>query len=236
MWLDDDLNINARDIRNVFTKPDKVKDPIDYFTFFFDDEILQLIVDQTNLYSVQRNSESQNLSVDELKSFLGIFVYMGICTLPSISDYWAQDTRVIQVAGIMTRTRFQKIRSHLHFHDNSSVQPDERDRFIKIRPLLAHLRKTCEQLEQEHEVSVDECMVGYKGKMAGNLRQYLPDKPSHRWGFKIFVFAGKSGITYSLIPYQGESTFDEEDLTAQEIDLGVGASAVISLAKRLHDQ
>lgn len=79
-------------------------------------------------------------------------------------------------------------------------------------------------------------MVGYKRKIAGNLRQYLPDKPSHRWGFKIFVLAGKSGITYSFIPYQGESTFDEEDLTAQEIDLGVGASAVISLAKRLHDQ
>lgn len=236
MWLDDDLNINVIDTPNEFTKPHHVKDPVDYFNFFFDDEILQLIVDQTNLYSVQQESQSLNLSVDELKAFIGIFIYMGICTLPSIADYWAQDTRVIQVAGIMTRTRFQRIRSHLHFHDNNSVSPDERDRFIKIRPLLAHIRKKCEELEQENEVSVDECMVGYKGKMAGNLRQYLPDKPSHRWGFKIFVLAGKSGITYSFIPYQGESTFDEEDLTAEEFDLGVGASAVIALAKRLHNQ
>lgn len=213
-----------------------VEEPLEYFEYYFDENILQHILSETNLYSVQQTSEFLEVNMRELKAFIGIFIYMGICSLPSIVDYWAQATRVNQVAEVMTRTRFQKIRSHIHFNDNLSVQPDEPDRFLKIRPLLDHMQMKTEGLEQENELSVDECMVGYKGKFAGKLRQYLPDKPSHRWGFKIFVLDGKSGMNYSFIPYQGDQTFFQEDLSREEIASGVGASAVISLAKRIKDQ
>ena len=95
------------------------------------------------------------------------------------------------------------------------------------------IRERCINLEQEEENSVDEGMVGYKGKMAGNLRQYQPDKPSSKWGFKLFIRSGTDGITYDFIPYSGKDTFDRENLSDEEKAMGVGAMAVISLCKSM---
>lgn len=50
-------------------------------------------------------------------------------------------------------------------------------------------------------------MVPYKGKKAGSLQQYLPNKPK-KWGFKIFVRAGVSGFVYDFMVYTGKSTFN----------------------------
>lgn len=98
---------------------------------------------------------------------------------------------------------------------------------------VSWIRYRCQNLEHETTFSVDECMVRYKGTFAGNLRQYMPAKPSCKWGFKLFVLAGISGITYDFIPYCGSYTFHEEPLTKQELDLGVGASAVIALCRSI---
>ena len=44
---------------------------------------------------------------------------MGIHILPAVRDYWSADLRVNVVADNMNRNRFEKIRSNLHFVDNS---------------------------------------------------------------------------------------------------------------------
>jgi hypothetical protein len=95
------------------------------------------------------------------------------------------------------------------------------------------IRKRCQNLEQEECQSVDEAMIGYKGTMAGNLRQFNPAKPSARWGFKAFVRAGVTGIVYDFIMYSGKCTFDQENVTQEEMTMGVGAMAVISLCKSM---
>ncbi|CAH2015572.1 unnamed protein product [Acanthoscelides obtectus] len=79
-------------------------------------------------------------------------------------------------------------------------------------------------------------MVSYKGTYAGNLRQYIQNKP-HKWGF---VRAGVSGYIADFIPYQGAATFEvlrwsPNELDDYEVNLGVGASAVISLCKTLSE-
>ena len=68
-----------------------------YFALFFDDPLLQHIADQTNLYArlnpFQRsNYQWQDTSVDELRTFLGIFIATGLMSLPNLQDYWETDS------------------------------------------------------------------------------------------------------------------------------------------------
>lgn len=215
-----------------FSIPVDVKSPVEYFNHYFDDDLIDLIVRETNLYSTQETSKCLNVTKEEVLAFLGVSIYTGICKLPAITDYWSATTLVRQVAGVMPRKRYQDLHRYIHFHNNEEHSDD---RLLKVRPLLDHIRQKCQLIEQETKLSVDERMQGYKGTRAGNIRQYLPDKPSNKWGFKIFVLAGKSGMTYNFIVYCGADTFALEPLAADEKSLGVGASAVISLCKIIED-
>ena len=78
------------------------------------------------------SSRRLNVSRDEIRTFLGILIYMGICQLPSFDDYWAGATRVSHVADAMSRNRFTSIFAKIHFHNNED-QVD--DRLAKVRPL-----------------------------------------------------------------------------------------------------
>lgn len=205
------------------------KSPLDYFSYYFDEQILEYVSDQSNLYSVQKEGFSINTNPKELQAFLSILIYMGICKLPSVVDYWAQSTRIDQIATILPLKRFKKLRSTIHFSDNTN---QTNDRFAKIRPLINHIREKCKSLKQETKSSIDETMIPYKGTRASNLRQYMKGKP-HKWGFKFFVRAGVSGIVYDILPYCGSSTFDQESLTSAESNMGLGAKVVISVSKSI---
>ncbi|CAF4773020.1 unnamed protein product [Pieris macdunnoughi] len=73
-------------------------------------------------------------------------------------------------------------------------------------------------------------MIPYKGRKAGNRKQYMKDKPS-KWGFKNYVRAGVSGMIYDFILYAGEDTFRSHKFTEQESSLGFGAQIVIALTQ-----
>lgn len=90
-WCSEDITEESliEQVQVDLDDPEKTN-PIDYFLYYFDEEILQLIVEQTNLYSSQRdpNQKPLNLTVRELKVFIGVWIFMGICSLPSYHDYW----------------------------------------------------------------------------------------------------------------------------------------------------
>ena len=100
--------------------------------------------------------------------------------------YWETETRYEQVASIMSRNRFEIIKTFLQFADNSNA-PDpsdpNRDKLYKIRELSEKLRHNCLSVKPEEKNSIDEQIIPFKGK--SSLRRYLPKKPK-KWGFKIF--------------------------------------------------
>ncbi|KAI9520732.1 hypothetical protein NQZ68_013136, partial [Dissostichus eleginoides] len=53
------------------------------------------------------------------------------------------------------------------------------DHFFKVRPLFSLLNTAFRREPQTPKQSVDEVMVAYKGKTAGNLRQYIKTKPDN---------------------------------------------------------
>ncbi|CAH2088690.1 unnamed protein product [Euphydryas editha] len=209
-------------------QPDK-EAAIDYFFKFFSPDIITEITEQTNIYSVQLTGKSIQLTENELQDFLAIHILMGIVQMPSYVDYWGNCFRFEQIADIMPLKRYQQIRRFLHFVDNNL---EDSDRYYKVRNISEMIRRNCLQHESENTFSIDEMMIAYKGRKAGNRKQYVKDKPN-KWGFKNYVRAGVSGMIYDFIFYGGADTFRYHRFTDDEVSLGFGAQIVIALCQSI---
>ena len=199
---------------------------IDFFKQAFDDDLFTHIVEQTNLYVRQKRAASykwEDLTVPELKAFFGIIIYMGIVKKPATRDYWAQgliEGELPIVTETFPRNRFLAILWNLHFNDNASAEPRGSpgyDKLHKIRPIISRLQQKFLSLYNPHrENSVDEAMVGFKGR--SSLKQYVPKKPTKR-GFKVWCRCdSKNGYTSDFQVYagkQGDST--EKNLGARVV-------------------
>lgn len=211
-----------------FEEPDALASPLTYFKTFFDEDLIRMITSETNLYSVRQLGVSIGTTNEELEQFLGILLLMGVVTMPAFSDYWSEEFRYPTIADTMPFNRFKKLRRLVHFVS----EEDASDKYAKIRPVLNRIQKNCSSIQQEHQQSIDEMMVPYKGTRAGKLRQYIRNKP-HKWGFKLFVRAGVSGMVHDILPYAGSDTFFATTFTEEEEALELGAKVVIALCKTL---
>lgn len=189
-----------------YTPTEDILTPLGYFNLMFDDAIIENIVDQTNLYSVQKFGSSVNTNITEIWAFLGIQILSGIVRMPSYRMYWAQETRFPPIADIMSRNRFDKLRNCIHLNNNDNVKPREDinyDKLFKVRPFIDALKSNFSKIEPEENHSVDEMMIPFKGRHT--LKQYVQNKP-HKWGIKVFARTGISGILYDFEIYVGKGT------------------------------
>ena len=107
-----------------------------YFDHYVPPELIEIVVDQTNLYAQQqiaemprpvtkhaRSEEWKPVTVIEMKKFLGLIFVTGIVRKPKLGLYWS--TRGIFQTPIfsqtMSRNRFQLIQRYLHFNDNNAA-------------------------------------------------------------------------------------------------------------------
>ena len=121
--------------------PQYIKDPFQYFLDMLPMEMLEDIVYQTNLYARQKDVNTNfSINIQDLMSFIGIILYMGIVQMPSLDDYWATSTCISQITVHMTAKRFKQIKSFIHFNNNESAKASM-DRFFKIRPLFSGITK-----------------------------------------------------------------------------------------------
>ncbi|KAG0716092.1 PiggyBac transposable element-derived protein 3 [Chionoecetes opilio] len=165
--------------------------------------------------------------------FVALLIYMGITDLPSVDDYWAMETRVPKVGNLMSSKRFRLLKRMVHFNDNSQI-PGTIDRFYKIRPLFSFLNTTFRTETQTPKQSVDEVMIAYKGKRAGNLSQYIKNKPD-KWGFKLFARASEDGFIHDMVLYQGKTTLEAHGvpLTPNKEAMGSTSKIVSVLASTM---
>lgn len=181
-------------------KPHFIKEPYEYFSMFFTKELMEHTVYQSNLYARHMNLRPSFITDEaELSVFIGIVIYMGINSLPSVDDYWAVKTEVSQVADYMSKNRFKEIKRTIHFNDNRKLEGNQ-DRFCKIRPVFDLATKEFLKVPATPVNSIGEVMVTYKGTKACNLRQYITSKPD-TWGFKSFCRASVYGFIHNILMY-----------------------------------
>ena len=127
--------------------------PINFFKLFLTDDLINMMVTETNRYTDQeinkhrplRRSSHLNLwkPVDhqEMCQFLGILLHMGCVKLPTFEHYWSTNilSRFPMFSKVMPRYRFQLILRFWHFVDNNTAGPG---RLRKIVPIVEHLNNT----------------------------------------------------------------------------------------------
>ncbi|MCL4124286.1 UNVERIFIED_CONTAM: hypothetical protein GTU68_017636 [Idotea baltica] len=215
--------------------PDAIRSPFEYFQDMFPMTLVEDIVHQTNLYARLKNINTPfQMEEHELMVFIGIVLYMGVCTLPSIEDYWGTLTRVTQVADAMSSKRFRLIRSILHFNNNENIHGTA-DRFFKVRPLYDSLTRQFLKVKETPTHSIDEVMVAYKGTRAGTLRRSIPTGQD-KCGFKLFCRASSDGFIHDILMYQGETTFTSHHtmLSQGESQMPFSTKTVLALAKTIN--
>ncbi|XP_042876341.1 piggyBac transposable element-derived protein 4-like [Penaeus japonicus] len=115
-------------------------EPSVFFSQFFTDELLEILVQQTNRHLRERplsTEEWEDLSVSELRAYLGVRLVMGLNPKPSLSRYWSTDPLYVLpiIPQTMTRDRFEAITRHLRAVEEYSA-PAADDRLWKLRPVI----------------------------------------------------------------------------------------------------
>lgn len=157
--------------------------PVDYFYHLFSLELFEEIVEQSNLYASQKGKDDFQLTVGELKTFLGVVLVMTYIKYACTKMYWNSEegVRMDLIANVMSCNRWEDIRRYLHFVDLESIPPNNTDKLVRIRPVLKRFHDTFHAAVQGEEFqSLDEMLIPFKGR--SQLKQYLPKKTKTKIG------------------------------------------------------
>ncbi|XP_014827083.1 PREDICTED: uncharacterized protein LOC106906352 isoform X2 [Poecilia mexicana] len=209
----------------------EIREPIQYFRDFFDTDLLDTIVEQSNLYFIQESTRNRytglKLDRNELEQFIGTLVYMSILHLPNSGMYWSNECRVEYVADVMTRERWKKIKEFLHFNDNSTMAANSGDALFKIRPVFDSLLQKFNSLPKDQMLCIAQQMVPLK--CDSSLVQYIPPKRSRESGYKIFMLCDTKGLIHSFDVFTGKM-----DPLPGEPDIGTSGNIVLKLTQVIH--
>ena len=137
----------------------------------FDEGLFRHIVEQTNLYVRQKRAASykwEDLTVPELKAFMGIWIFMGFVKKPAIRDYWSQgliEGEFPIITDTFPRNRFLAILGNLHFNDNALAEPRGSpgyDKLHKIRPVLDTHKHFCPCIIRTGRIPLMKLWLGSK--------------------------------------------------------------------------
>lgn len=87
----------------------------DIFSRFFDDEVLKLLSENTNMQNAAKNKQKgktfawMEITPKEVQKYLGLLLYMAVCDFPTMSDFWRRNTifHVRFPATVMSRDQFR---------------------------------------------------------------------------------------------------------------------------------
>ena len=199
--------------------------PSELFTAFFDDEVVKLLADETNVHFASKRRLGTgwrphdhrkpwvNVTVPEMYVFLALAMLMIHVKKHRLQDYWAKDEFIATPAfnKHMTRDRFIEILSCLHLIDNSlRPEGDDADRLWKVRPLYDRIRHRFSAFFKPYQkLCIDESLVLFRGHVG--FKQYIPSK-RHRFGLKLFVICDcKTGYILDFSLYSGRGGEFEAD-------------------------
>ena len=184
--------------------------PIDFFAQTYPTDLIDVIVEQSNLYANQKGVPGwEDTSNREIEAFLGFMMATSVHRLPQLRNYWSGDwvLGVPSLASLFPRDRFWGLWSNLHLADNTLAPPRDDPQFdkqYKVRPILNILEDAFRMAHKpSQQVAVDEAMVKFQGR--SSLKQYMPLKPIKR-GFKIWCLCdANSGYLHEFQIYTGNT-------------------------------
>lgn len=164
-WEENDLPISTVQWPHMYEIPlESAKIPLEYFTYFFDKPVIEMITRYTNEYAAKKNKIG-DCTPDQITTFIGILLLSGYVVVPRRRMYWQneKDSYNDLVSNAMSRDKFDFIFSNFHVCSNDDL--DKNDRFAKVRPLLDEINARFRNFApHEENHAVDESMVPYYGR------------------------------------------------------------------------
>ena len=116
-------------------------DPLQMFAHFFDDEVIDLIVRETNRFALQSlagTNKTWETNTEEIKAYQGFRIIMGIHHCPEIRDYWCKDEKLhcTYIASRITHDRFEAISRYFHFVNNETLPSRGQDGYHQLQKVL----------------------------------------------------------------------------------------------------
>ncbi|CAG5046445.1 unnamed protein product [Parnassius apollo] len=185
------------------------------YAYFVPDDFIDVMIIHTNNYAqllkelrtaqFSRMTRWKDVTREELKTFFGVIIYMGLNPKPSIEHYWKLD--VLYYNPLMHRinmsyNRFSSILRFWHFTEIQIGVIGEQ-RTHKIDPLIHKMVNNFRSLYIPSDIIVvNESMVKFHGRL--QIRTYNPAK-TDRYGMKIYKACTINSYTWSYQIYSGIS-------------------------------
>lgn len=221
-------------------------DPLEYFLYFFSDEVLSFIVKETNSYA-DSYFEDRNLTpssraldwketdIEELLCFLALLILQGIVQKPVEKWFWSKRPALSTpfFREVMTEKRYGLIMKFLHF-ENKETFDDGKNTNTKLRKISELHQMLVQSFKSayipQQEISIDESLVAYKGRLG--WKQYIPSKRA-RFGIKLFQLCeSESGYIWNSLIYTGKGTHFHNDYESY----GLSTKSVLTLIHDLKGQ
>lgn len=131
------------------------KNELSFFEMFVSEDVINMIVTQTNLYAEQqilsgivnetitkdsRLNSWKETNYSEIRTFIAFLIWMGLDSKPSLPDYWRRiPLYKSDISNYMPRNRFELLLRMFHLANNDECP--ENDRLHKVQSLVDKMNR-----------------------------------------------------------------------------------------------
>lgn len=202
--------------------------PMESWSCFFTNDIMEIIVHYTNQYIEKirekygRERDAKCIDLIELKAFIGLLYLAGVykSNRLSLEELWGTNGDGVEKFGlVMNIKRFKFIVRCLRFDDLRTREARKKlDRLAPVRDIFTRFVQNCQKNYCLGEnVTIDEKLEAFRGRCS--FRQYIPSKPA-KYGLKIFALVdAKLCYLYNLEIYAGKQPNGEFEVSNKPADV-----------------
>lgn len=176
-----------------------------YFDLFFDDKLLDIIVECTNREALHHKKDFHLIDKIELNAFIGLLIMCGIerKSKSNYEEFYGRLRGLPIFKATMSKSRFKDILRFIRYDDKSTrAERRQTDKLAAIRDIFDIVNENLKKYYSPGAYcTVDEQLVPFTGRCA--FKQYMPKKPD-RYGLKIFWLCDvDTHYPLNALPYLG---------------------------------
>ncbi|XP_028167065.1 piggyBac transposable element-derived protein 4-like isoform X2 [Ostrinia furnacalis] len=192
--------------------------PYEAFRRYWDDEIIEHIVTETNRYATSINSQNFQTewfptNGDEILCLFAFWIMLGIIRMPTIKSCFSRDPLLQSnvFRKIFSYKRYTHLSRALNFFDLTASSDGQIDILSSILPIIDHLNSRFQNnyiLGQN--ICINESLTLWKDKL--RFKEYIRSKAT-KFGIKTFELCeSATGYLWSFFVYTGKDTDDDSKL------------------------
>ncbi|XP_020292495.1 piggyBac transposable element-derived protein 4-like [Pseudomyrmex gracilis] len=147
----------------------------DVVNLFMGADLFEHMANESNRYHYQilntykipsKTKKWRDITVAEMKKFLGLIVLMGQVKKDMVHEYWSTDPAIETpfFSKVMSRNRFMQILQTWHFSNNDNIAVNS-NRLVKIQPVVDYLKMRFNEVYKPgQQLSLDEYVIPWSSR------------------------------------------------------------------------